>query len=470
MSQNKTSRRHFLKRAGAALAAGTVGAAWPASASGNARVFQLEPPPPPTRPRSPNDNIRIATIGIGIQGTNDTHAALRVPGVELVAVADVYQGRLIRAKEVFGNHLFTTRDYREILARSDIDAVIIATPDHWHAQIAIDAMNAGKDVYVEKPMVQQINEGLRVIETARKTGRILQVGSQRVSSIVYAKAKELLAAGVIGELNYIDVYLDRNSAIGAWQYSIPPDATPENIDWDRFLGRAPKRPFEPIRLFRWRNYRDYGTGIPGDLFVHLFSGIHFILDSLGPTRVMATGGLRYWKDGRDVPDIVAGLFDYPQTDRHPAFNVSMRVNFASGGSSESSAFRFIGPDGVLTLDRGVTLTRAVKRREPGYTIDTFPKAVQEEFLKQYRAQYPPAEPEVVPQHVEAYVPPPGYSDSVDHFRNFFDCVRNRKQPVEDAVFGFRAAAPSLLANMSYFDGRPYLWDPQGMRLMEGGRA
>ena len=201
----------------------------------------------------------------------------------------------------FSRETVTLDDYRRMLDDKSIDAVIIATPDHWHARMAIDAMNAGKDVYLEKPMVQRVDEGQEVIDVQRQTGKVLQVGSQRVSSIVYAKAKELLAAGVIGPLNFIEARYDRNSAQGAWQYSIPTDASPQTVDWDQFLGHAPKRPFEPIRLFRWRNYQDYGTGVPGDLFVHLFSGIHHVLDSEGPTRVMATGGLRHWLDGRDVP-------------------------------------------------------------------------------------------------------------------------------------------------------------------------
>jgi predicted dehydrogenase len=220
---------------------------------------------------SSNDRIRVAVIGNGIQGFGDARMSISA-GAEMVACADVYEGRLTRAKEAWGNQVFTTRDYREVLARKDVDAVIIAVPDHWHRQIAIDAMNAGKDVYVEKPMVQLIEEGHDVIEAQKRTGRILQVGSQRVSSVVYQKAKELVENGAIGEINLVEAWVDRNSAIGAWQYSIPPDASPTTIDWDRFLGRAPKRPFEPIRLFRWRNYRDYGTGVGGDLFVHLFSG------------------------------------------------------------------------------------------------------------------------------------------------------------------------------------------------------
>src|ERR1022692_4567952 len=175
---------------------------------------------------SPNDRVRIALIGAGGQGSGDTRNALNVGGVELAAVADIYDGRLKRAREVWGDHLFTTRDYREVLARKDVDAVFVGTPDHWHSTVSIDAMNAGKDVYCEKPMVQQLSQGAPMIEAQHRTGRILQVGSQRVSSIVYAKAKEMLASGAIGELNMVEAWVDRNSAIGAWQYSIPPDASP----------------------------------------------------------------------------------------------------------------------------------------------------------------------------------------------------------------------------------------------------
>ena len=241
-----------------------------------------------------NDRIQIATIGVGGMGSGDTRYALSIPGVALVGVCDIYDGRLTRAKEVWGDQVFTTRDYREILARKDVDAVIIGAPDHWHAQMMIDALNAGKDVYCEKPMVQKVEQGKPVIEAARKSGRILQIGSQYVSSMIYLKTRDLIKAGAIGELNMVEAWLDRNTAIGAWQYSIPPDASPSNIDWDRFLGSAPKRPFEPIRLFRWRNYQDYGTAVAGDLFVHLLSGLHVATGSIGPTRVFATGGLRYW--------------------------------------------------------------------------------------------------------------------------------------------------------------------------------
>lgn len=450
------SRREFLKIAAAGVA-GTGSSTHILSAT------QASSPSP-----SALDRIQIALIGAGGQGMGDTRTALGVPGVDLVAVADVYQGRLDRSKEIWGGGLFTTRDYREVLARPDVDAVIIATPDHWHARMAVDAMKAGKDVYVEKPMIQDVEEGPRVIEAAKATGRILQVGSQRVSSIIYAKARELFKSGAIGELNFVEAWWHRNSPMGAWQYTIPPDATPETVDWDRFLGDAPKRPFEPIRLFRWRNYRDYGTGIPGDLFVHLFSGIHYVLDSLGPTRILSTGGLRFWHDGRDVPDVVVGFYDYPKTDAHPAFTLMLKVNFADGGGGEGHQFRFAGPDGVIMIGgSGVTLARQDRPKDPGLSAGTFTSEVQEQIRREHRGRYP-EETGMRPRAETVYTAPPGYSDTSDHFRNFFDAVRSRRPVVEDAAFGYRAAGPAVLTNTSLFEQRPIGWDPTAMRVT--GRA
>ncbi len=434
-----TTRRHFLSTAASTIAA------------------------VPLLGQSPNDKIQVALIGAGGMGTGDAESSI-ANGSKLVAVSDIYQGRLTRAKEVWGKDLFVTRDYREVLARKDVDAVIVATPDHWHQRISIDAMNAGKDVYCEKPMVQHVDDGKPVIEAARATGRIIQIGSQRVSSIVYKKAQELFQSGAIGELNMVEAWWDRNSAIGAWQYSIPPDASPQNIDWDRFLGRAPKVPFEPIRLFRWRNYQDYGTGVCGDLFVHLFSGLHFVTGALGPNRVYATGGLRFWKDGRDVPDVMLGVYDYAKSAKHPAFNLALRVNFVNGGS-ETSGFRFVGSEGILTIGGGVTVSKQPRETEPGYTIETFPKAVQEAFLKEYREKYPTVRAtadSIRPIAEEKFVPPEDYSDHSDHHRVFLNAVRTRKPVTEDAVFGYRAAAPALLSNVSYFKQRICNWDPERM--------
>src|SRR6185312_4990752 len=446
------NRRSFLKAAGAA-SAGTVLAK---------NVYALGAPQgaEPARPVAANDHIQLALIGAGGQGQFDTGVAVEVPGVKLVAVADCYNGRLNHAKEVWGADVFTTRDYREILARPDIDAVLVATPDHWHMQASIDAMKAGKDVYCEKPMIHLYSDGPAMIETAKSTGRILQIGSQRVSSMIYAKAKDLLASGAIGKLNMVSAHWDRNSAIGAWDYTIPLDASPDTCDWPRFLGTAPKIPFNTEHFFQWRKWKAYGSGVAGDLFVHLFSGTHFITGSHGPTRGMATGGLRFWKDGRNVPDVMLGLFDYPE-----GFNLSLRVNFVDGGS-ESEGLIFTGSEGTMEITgKAVSVNRVPREKAPGHTVNTFTRAMQKRILEDYGRKYPPEHPQgQPPAGYTKYVAPDGYLDSYDHLRNFFQAVRTRQPVVEDAVFGFRAAGAALLSNLSYDRGAVVHWDPDTMKL------
>jgi predicted dehydrogenase len=410
-----------------------------------------------------NDNIQIALIGSGGMGQGDVRDALTNPGVKIVAAADIYDGRRKRMQESYPG-IFTTRDYREILARPDVDAVIIATPDHWHARISIDALAAGKDVYCEKPMIQKVEEGKQVIEAHKKSGRIFQVGSQYASAHSFERIRKLLAEGAIGELNMVESWLDRNTALGAWQYSMPPDASPENIDWDRFLGHAPKRPFEPIRLFRWRNYTDYGTAIAGDLYVHLRTGLHTATGSPGPRRIYSTGGLRYWKDGRDTPDAQLGIIEYPKSASHPEFTFLLRVNFKSSKAQEDFGFKFIGSEGTITTDiRSVTVARQPRETEPGYTIDTFPKAVQEQFLREYRAKYPWKKPEASNLAASGETK---YVSEVDahrqHMANFIEAVRTRKPHFEDSTFGFRAAGPALQCNTSYYENRICTWDAVGM--------
>jgi len=453
---HEVNRRAFLRAAGAASATTILGA----------RVHALtlsgvEASAQTAAPAGANDHIQIALIGAGGQGQGDTSTAIQVPGVKVVAVADCYKGRLEHSKEIWGADLLTTRDYREILAGPDIDAVIVATPDHWHKQVAVDAMNAGKDVYCEKPMIHLYADGPEMIEAARSTGRILQIGSQRVSSIVYAKAKELLASGAIGKLNLVTARWDRNSSIGAWNYTVPPDASPETCDWIKFLGNAPEIPFSAEQFFQWRKWKAYGSGVAGDLFVHLFSGTHFITDSHGPTGGMATGGLRYWNDGRNVPDVMLGLFDYRE-----GFNLSLHVNFVDGGE-ESEGLVFTGSEGTMEIaGNSVSVNRVPRAKDPGLSIGTFTEAVQKKIREEYARKYPRTHPEgAPPAGYEKFVAPAGYSDSYDHFKNFFTSVRTRKSPVEDAVFGYRAAGAALLSNLSIERGAIVGWDPDAMKLL-----
>jgi len=311
-------------------------------------------------------------------------------------------------------------------------------------------------------MIHLYSDGPAMIETSQSTKRILQIGSQRVSSIVYAKAKELLAAGAIGQLNMVSAFWDRNSSLGAWNYTVPPDASTETCDWPRFLGTAPKIPFNGEHFFQWRKWKAYGSGVAGDLFVHLFSGTHFITGAHGPTRAMATGGLRFWKDGRDVPDVLLGLFDYPE-----GFNLSLRVNFVDGGA-EGEGFLFAGSEGQMEIaGNTVTVSRVPREKEPGLMIGSFTDAMQKQITATYRQKYPLVEA-TEPTRVgnDKYVAPRDYSDSYDHFKNFFASVRSRQPVVEDGVFGYRAAGAALLSNLSYERDAIVKWDPEAMRSRE----
>lgn len=403
---------------------------------------------------SANDRIQLAIVGAGGMGTEDVKTALTVEGVKLVAACDLYDGRLADARRLWGANLFTTRDYREVLARRDVDAVIVATPDHWHQRISVDAMDAGKAVYCEKPMVHALGEGEAVIASQRRNKAVFQVGSQGMSSLGNEKAKKLLADGAIGALNYAEGFWARNSPTGAWQYPVPPDASPQTVDFDRFLGLAPRTPFDPVRFFRWRNYRDYGTGVTGDLFVHLFSSLHFITGSVGPVSVMATGGLRYWKDGRDAADVMLGMFDYPEVAAHPAFNLSLRVNFVDG-TSGSTYLRLVGCEGAMDVTWDDVTVHRNKVWDPQ-------RAIQKAYMHDPE---PAGRAEMLPSPV-VYKVEPGYKGAhYNHFVNFFTAIRGGQPVAEDAVFGYRAAAPALACNQSYYEKRAIRWDPVAMKVV-----
>jgi predicted dehydrogenase len=447
----KTSRRDFLKTASTGAVVSTLAPSILRTAEGAV---------------SPNDRIQLATIGLGMMGLTDTNTALKVPGVELVAVADCYDGRLERAKELFGDKVHTTRDCWEVLDRSDVDAVIIATPDHWHQKLAIAALERGKAVYVEKPIVQKIEEGAALVATEKKSGKVLQVGSQPISSVVTEKARELYRSGAIGRLNMVTILISRNDALGAWEWPIPTDASTATVDWDRFVGHAPKRPFDPQRFFRWRKYWDYGTGVAGDMYVHRFTTLHRIIDSKGPVKGMATGGVRFWLD-REVPDLQLGLYEYPKTDTHPAFTLQLGANFADGG--HGPVFQLVGDEGMMSLEAGIKLTRSAKTDEEGFEqslLQTFAESEQKAWLKAFEERRAAlAEPQTTGLSATSeYNAPRGYDSHLDHFRIFFRAVRGGEPVVEDAAYGLRAAAPALIANLAYLENRIVEWDPEAMKL------
>jgi len=464
-SDNADSRRSFLKKTLLGTAAITS-APMVLSGSYKQRLL-LDARSYDNRPRAVNDQINLALIGTGIQGIYDTTTALRVPGVKLVATCDLYAGRLDRAKELWGNDISVTRDYREILNRKDVDAVIIATPDHWHKRISIEALKAGKAVYCEKPMVQNFDEGHELIEAYKQSGKVMQVGSQGMSSLGNEKAKELYEDGAIGQLVMLDMYNDRYSAEGAWNYPIPPDASPDTVDFDTFLGSAPKVPYELKRFFRWRNYRDYGTGVAGDLFVHAFSTLHFVLSSHGPERALSTGGLRYWKDGRDVPDVTITLYDYPETATHAAFNAAFRVNFIAGNGG-GGGFRLVGTEGEMEVgSESVKLIRSKLDMKPGgYALIAHTEENQKKIVAEYDRKFADERSKNLNIGETNWEAPRDYKGGhYDHFENFFKGIRGEKKIIEDPTFGLRAAGAALLANESYYKGNPVKWDPEAMRLI-----
>jgi predicted dehydrogenase len=249
---------------------------------------------------------------------------------------------------------------------------------------------------------------------------------------------------------------------------MPNDVSPATVDWERYTAGGPKMPFDPKKFFWWRNYKDFGTGVAGDLFVHLVSGIHFITGSIGPTKIFSAGQLSYWKDGRDVPDVMTAIMDYPATKDNPSFQVMLRVNFISGIGDKGTT-RFIGSEGVIDMaGNGFTINHHLMPKAPGIggydALDTYPQAMQQELLNAYNQKYT-KEDQVAPDKPPInYKNPDGYDEHFDHFVNFFESIRSNKPIVEDAAFGFRAAAPCLACNDSYFQKKILYWDPVSMKL------
>jgi predicted dehydrogenase len=409
----------------------------------------------------PSDRIRFGIVGVGMEGSGLLATAIQLPGVECVAAADLYDGRHDLAKEIVGKPIRTTRRYKELLDAKDIDAILVAVPDHWHKQVVVDALAAGKDVYCEKPMSHNPADGLAMVAAAAKTDRIVQIGAQRTSSVLCAKAKELLAQGAIGELNLIEATYGRNDPNGAWEYPIPPDLSPENLDWDTWQGTVPKKPFDPYAFARWRCWKEYGTGVAGDLLVHLISGMQFVVGiNEAPRRVSAFGGIYRWKDGRNMPDVHPVLFEYGNVP------VYMRLSL---GCESAEVTRFMGSRGVLELrEFSVThIPQAGVDLAPSYYSSSFPARMRNAYVKRWHEENDPA-PGKEPAPESITYNGNDYDDLRPHLWKFFEAVRSRKPVPQDAVFGHNAALGCHLANESYFRKSPVYWDASSQTIKSIG--
>ena len=425
------SRRFFIRTAGATA------------------VYTLAGPKPRLRAAGPNDQVALGFIGIGIRGFYHLENFGKMPGVRAVMAADCYDGHLAAAKETTGGKIETTRDYHAMLARKDIDAVVIATPDHSHAHIVLDALAAGKNIYVEKPMTYSIAEGKTIIDAVKKSGKLLMVGSQGKTTTLVAKARELVKSGAIGKVNMIRLATYRNSPEGAWVYPIPADASPQTIDWTRWLGSAPKHEFDLKRFFRWRCWWEYSGGVATDLWVHDLTAIHEVMDVKGPLSAMAQGGIFRFDDGRTCPDVMTGIYEYP------GFVLEITANL---GNSKGGAGGMIlmGSEGTMTYGRNSV--KVVYEPTPSQVATYGVSGWAKEQIEKYRASMGVVngkEPELPPTKE------PGdfaVERGLTHEELFIKSLRDGTSSLETAEEGHQAAAAAHLGNLSYRKKRRMAWD------------
>jgi predicted dehydrogenase len=407
---------------------------------------------------APSDRLRFGIIGIGMEGSGVLSNAIQLPGVECVAAADLYDGRHLLAREITGKPaLPATRRYKELLDNKEIDCILAAVPDHWHKQVVVDSVRAGKPIYCEKPMSHSASDGVEMVAAARDTGKIVQIGSQRVSSLICAKAKDLLAKGTIGDLTLVEGTYGRNDPNGAWEYPPPTDLSQQNFDWDTWQGTAPKKPWDPDMspkyFARWRCWKEYGTGVAGDLLVHLVSGMMFMLGiNEPPKRAQALGNIIRWKDGRNMPDVQAVLYEYPSL----AAPVYLRLNL--GGASPET-YRFYGSKGVLEVTEFEIkyLPQTGQDDAPSYYSSGFPREMRERYIKEWHKERDPA-PGKEPALEGLTYTGTSWDELKPHLWTFFQAVRNHGAVTEDAVFGHHAALACHMANESYFRKAATSWD------------
>lgn len=402
-----------------------------------------------------NDRINVGMIAVGSRSQELLEAIKKVPGTEIVGISDAYRGRLERAQERTGGRAKIYLNHEELLADPNIDAVTVGSPDHWHKDHVIAALEAGKDVYCEKPLTKTVDEGAAIAAAVKKSGKLLQVGSQGISSNVQAKAREWIQAGKLGRVTMIRASYNRNTASGAWVYPIPPDASPHTVDWKMFLGSAPEHLFDLERFFRWRCYQDYSGGIATDLFVHLTTTIHYVMNAAMPSHVVGRGSLYQRKESRDVPDTLNAILEYPE-----GFTVNLSSTF-NNQYDPAGSFEFLGTEGTLLLGWSkLTFIPERNFESNGWITQAWPSDLERAY---------DASPEVkresearskargTERKIEEYKEV-GASATVKHFVKFFESVRSRKPTVEGVEAAHRAAACAHMVNESARSDKLLKWD------------
>ncbi|HZS52872.1 MAG TPA: Gfo/Idh/MocA family oxidoreductase [Bryobacteraceae bacterium] len=376
-----------------------------------------------------NERINLGLIGAGDRGTHVMGLFQNNPAIHVTAVCDIYGQRLQAIQQKApGSAAFA--DHRAVLARNDVDAVLIATPDHWHCAIAIDALNAGKDVYVEKPLTRVPEEGPMIVKAARENNRVCQVGMQQRSAKHYLQAKEkYFDSGQIGDITLARTWWHGNS----WHLRKAPaslQTKPADLDWAHFLGPLKWRDYDPQQYFNWRAYLDYGGGQVTDLFTHWIDVVHMFMGKDVPFSASAAGGVYHYKDGRTAPDTINVLLQYPGQNE---FTATFEATLAPGITGYG--IEMCGTNGRLWIDRSRYEYYPVQAKEPA---------------------------EVVKAEVM-----PGTNDSLtqSHVNNFVDCVKSRHRPNGDVLIGHRSAQASHLGNISYAQRRRIDFDMQREEIL-----
>jgi len=394
-----------------------------------------------------NDRVNLGAIGFGLVGRVHTRNFHALPDARVVAVADVYQPRLDAARMVVGSEAKLHRDFRRLLEDKNVDAVIVATPDHWHALMTMMACAAGKDVYCEKPLTLFVREGRWMIEVAKRFKRVVQVGTQQRSGAHYQRAKELLRGGAIGQIVSVQCNFFRNVSPGIGR---PADAAPPpEIDYDLWLGPAPQRPYNPNRaIYHFRWFWDYSGGQMTNLGHHSLDVVHWIFDIQGPRAVTSAGGRFFLKDNGEVPDVQDAIIEYP---KFPTV-VQFRECAAGGGASSMGSLTFIGNQGTMLLHRDGYEILPDKKSSP---VNTFAKII---------GGHPVGGPQPVEEPegqfwCEKAIDKSGdwKAQYVEHAKNFIACVKSRATPNSDLESSHHVSATCHLANLSLQLGRKLHW-------------